>query len=266
MSWGCGQWRVRRQSPPVLWSRPRAISCLGDTGVLPQPRMSLLSILGKQAFALLTWQGSWQHSASPHHPRPSFPPPLLGPKCCLGLCSLPSAPVQMPAPPFEASQHPLLPTSQDPEGSLLLQGPPHPASSPWGPRTPILALRPPEGLTLTVTAGLGRSSRAGPESPHTGHYPWSRSSSEDTFPLVVSRPPPRQLQPAAAAARPPLPCPLTPAEAPASLCLPGSAGWGHYLWRARRPSIPPAGTLCPPCLSFLSLSLSLSFFLYCFGV
>lgn len=102
----------------------------------------------------------------------------------------------------------------------------HPTPDLWGTRTPNPTLRPPKGLTLTVTAGSGRSSRAGPGSLHTGHCLWSRSSSEDIFPLGVSRlprPPPQPAAAAAAAKRLPLPCPLTPAEAPAPLCPPSSA-------------------------------------------
>lgn len=99
-----------------------------------------------------------------------------------------------------------------------------PSPQPLGTSTPI----PPqalEGLALTVTAGSARSSQAGPGSLHTGHCLWSRSSSEDIFPLGVSRLPRPPPQPAAAAAAKclPLPCPLTPAEAPAPLCPPSFA-------------------------------------------
>lgn len=249
----------------MLRSRPRAVSCLGDIGMPPQPWMSFLSILGKQAFALLPRQGSWQHSASSptQGRRPSPPPP--GPQMLPWLWSLPSALVQIPAAPFEASQHPLLPTSQDPEGSLLPRGPQHPAPSPWGPRTPILTRRRPEGLTLTATAGSGRSSRAGRETPHTGRYPWSRSSSADTFPLVVSRPPPRRLQPAAAAARPPLPCPLTPAKAPRLRLLSAHPAQWAGATTSAPPGDPPFRQLAHSVpASLLSRSLSLSFFLYPF--
>lgn len=203
------------------------------------------------------------------------------PHAAPALWNFPSSPFRIPAAPFQASRHPLLPTSQDPDRPLFLWRTQHPAPNPWGPRMPISTLRPPKGLTLTVTAGSGRSSQAGPGNLHTGHCLWSRSSSEDTFLLGVSRPPSPQPQPAATAAEClPLPCPLTPAEAPAPLCpsappklwtlhLPCQATLHLASWHTLPWLLAPLSVSLSICLSsyislvsnfpFISLSLSFSF-------
>lgn len=63
-----------------------------------------------------------------------------------------------------------------------------------------------------MTAESGRSSLAVLGNPRKEHCPWSRSSSEDTCPLGVSRLPPLPAAAARAAECPPLPYPHTPTE------------------------------------------------------
>lgn len=251
-----GTWAMvgEEKTAPVLHSHPRAGSCpRGAGGNLILGVCISPAFQGRRAIALLAWQGSWQHSAHPM----VLPPLRFSPQDAPALWNSHPHPCSLSDP---SSPLPGLPTSfaapsQDPDGP----------SSPPGSQDSHPQPQAPRGLTLTATAGSGRGSRAGPRSPHTEHCLWSRSNSEDTFPLGVSRPPPPPAQPAAAVAEfPPLPCPLTPAEAAASLCPPSSAQ--VLATTSPTPGDPPCRQLArsaPASLSSFSVSLQSVFLPLC---
>lgn len=191
-------------------------------------------------FARFAWQGSWWSSAH------GWLTLFLGPQrhpCSLAFLPNPCSPLSG-IPTFFAAH---LPRSWRAPISLENWYPAPPALGPQGSKPHPQALR---GLTLTVTAGLGRSSQAGPGSPHTGQCLWSRSSSEDTSPLGVSRPHPPLLPPAAAGPEPPLPFPH-PHRGPSLLGPPHSSAQAGAT-TSPRPGDPPSRQLARSALASLS--------------
>lgn len=248
------------KTAPRLQPRPRAVPCLGDAGMPPQPWMYFLYIPGTQAFALLTWRGSWQLSVLP----PAVP--LLGPQT-LPLCFGIALPLlsQSQQPPVRHPNILCCPPPKIPKGHAL--GGPAPCPQALGPQD---SQPHPRGDTHSDSrVGEKLSGRSGEPSHRALSLEQEQLGGHFPFGGLQATPAPAPASSSSSSTTPAPPIPPHPRCAPAPLCPPSSVGWGHYTSHARRPSIPPAGTprpgfaLLPPSLSACLSSLSLWCLIFC---